>query len=271
MDSKTNNDLNSQPRSHPAFWSMTIIGGGASSKHNTNALMRLREGTGGSFGNLVLAGAAGRHVGVEIKDCGTESLTQSLPAAGTADFLHFSKYNVIHDASTDFTYSASCSASFTAKNTDPGFAGVFLENVTSEIDPRPTCGSSAYTDVEAKPNGDNFYSDVAYKGAFGNTNWLAGWSYLALTNRLATHEVNCLPGVMVGGSQSSSDSGKDDDKIPAWGVTLFIVVAVILVVLVCFMCFMMIREKEGKPIFVAFNNGGDGGSKTNVQMGANHA
>jgi hypothetical protein len=31
MDSKTNNNKNSQPRSHPAFWSMTIIGGGTNS------------------------------------------------------------------------------------------------------------------------------------------------------------------------------------------------------------------------------------------------
>merc|ERR550537_856202 len=83
MDSKTNSNKDSTPRSHPAFWSMTIIGGGnQSTRGSSNALMRLREGTGGSFGNVILANAQGVHVGVEIKDFGSETVTQTLPAAG---------------------------------------------------------------------------------------------------------------------------------------------------------------------------------------------
>ena len=54
MSSMTNGMIDSMPRTHPAFWSMTIIGGGSDSAASN--LLRLHSGTGGSFGNSVIAG-----------------------------------------------------------------------------------------------------------------------------------------------------------------------------------------------------------------------
>ena len=72
-------------------------------------------------------------------------------------------------------------------NTDPLiFGGTFTETSTSPIDPRPACGSAAYSNVDPVPNGDSFFSPTTYKGAFGSVNWLVygdGWSFFNLPNR----------------------------------------------------------------------------------------
>merc|ERR550537_1090141 len=96
MDSKTGGNFDSMPRSHPAFYSMTIIGGGSSGRGG--GLMRLREGTGGKFGNVILTNPT--DIGVRIGDCGSEAVTQTLPASSTtlgtaggsadAGYLYFS-------------------------------------------------------------------------------------------------------------------------------------------------------------------------------------
>ena len=106
MDSKTNSNYDSMPRSHPAFYSMTIIGGGSSGRGG--GLMRLREGTGGKFGNVILTNPT--DIGLRIGDCGTEDVTQTLPAASenigtvsattgarttTDGYLYFSSNNIV--------------------------------------------------------------------------------------------------------------------------------------------------------------------------------
>ena len=69
MDSKTNGDLDSQPRSHPHFANVTVI---SSVAHGEDAL-RLREGTGGDFRNYIIHGA---NDGVRNDDNGSELVTQ---------------------------------------------------------------------------------------------------------------------------------------------------------------------------------------------------
>jgi hypothetical protein len=271
MDSKTGGNKDSQPRSHPAFWSMTIIGGGtASTRGSSNALMRLREGTGGSFGNVILANAAGTHVGVEIKDCGSETRTQTPQAASvsigttgqaSSGYLYFSNKNVIQAPSTAFTFDVAngCTdGAFTSVDADPGFTGTFTEVGTDRIDPRPSCGSAAYVDIQPLPAGNSFYDDVGFKGAFGNVNWLSGWGYLAVSTRLATHELNCQP-VTAGGAASPAPSmppiviPEAQTGVPGWGVVLFVVVALLLLVVCLFVCVMIQREKVQKPIFMSFD------------------
>ena len=187
MDSKTNSNFDSMPRSHPAFYSMTIIGGGSAGRGG--GLMRLREGTGGKFGNVILTNPT--DVGVRISACGSEAVTQTLPPAATsigmggtdgasAGYLYFSSNNIISGASQ--TLSMSCSgkaltaANFQAITSSPLLAGgSFLESSKAPIEPRPACGGPAYTGtIDPTPNGDSFYDAVTYKGAFGESNWLAG-------------------------------------------------------------------------------------------------
>ena len=52
------------------------------------------------------------------------------------------------------------------------------------LDPRPICGGSAYTDVESVSAWGGM-DEAGYKGAFGETNWLDGWSII--------NEPECAP------------------------------------------------------------------------------
>ena len=181
MDSRTNGNLNSLPRSHPAFYSMTIIGSGDDGRRS--ALMRLREGTGGKFGNVILTNLGGVHAGVRNGQCGSEIRTQVFPNGDVSNsHLYFSSNNIIYSASSQFVYDSGCSnANFVAVDADPLISGGFTESSRVPVEPRPACGSAAWTAVDTIP--DSWFGDVDYKGAFGHENWLDGWSILSLPSQ----------------------------------------------------------------------------------------
>ncbi|KOO35225.1 lipoprotein, partial [Chrysochromulina tobinii] len=181
------------PRSHPAFYGMSLVGAGALSTRPGNAMMRLREGTGGKFGNLILANVA-THPGIRIDTCiatgGTDtppSIVSVLPAASASldTYLFFSSNNIIEGPTAGFQVVSPCTGTApTFVNADPFISGgTFTETSTTPIDPRPACGSAAYSNVDPVPNGDVFFSATTYKGAFGSVNWLDGWSFFNLPNR----------------------------------------------------------------------------------------
>jgi hypothetical protein len=178
------------PRTHPASYSMTAVGAGALSTRAGNAMMRLREGTGGKFGNLILAHVAA-HPGIRIDTCSNASsaapsIVSVLPASSVSldTYLFFSSNNIIESPTAGFQILSPCigtAPNFT--NTDPLiFGGTFTETSTSPIVPRPACGSAAYSIVDPVPNGDLFFSSTTYKGAFGSVNWLNRWSFFNLPN-----------------------------------------------------------------------------------------
>jgi hypothetical protein len=193
MDSKTNSNFDSMPRSHPAFYSMTIISGGSTSVGPSDAVMRLREGTGGKFGNVILSNLGGTHKGIEIRDCGSQSIVQAMPSAGTsigmagdastAGYLYVSPNVAIGSAlsGSEITIASGCSATpstfaFVEAELLPT-SGAITESGADTVDPRPACSSAAYTNVDTVP-GSSFFTPVGFKGAFGNQIWLDGWSYL---------------------------------------------------------------------------------------------
>jgi hypothetical protein len=198
MDSKTNGNFDSMPRSHPAFYSMTIIGGGAGGRGG--GLMRLREGTGGKFGNVILTNPT--DIGVRIGDCGSEPVSQSLPPSGTSlgmsgeaassGYLYFSSNNIVSGAITplrmDCTGKALTAANFVYDSSDALLSGGdFSESSAVPVDPRPACGGPAWSGIDAAPHSDAFYDTVTYKGAFGTDNWLASALTSACTRRPLTH------------------------------------------------------------------------------------
>jgi hypothetical protein len=185
------------PRSHPAFYGMTLVGAGAlSSRPLTNAMMRMREATGGKFGNLILANVA-TQPGIRIDTCTDPSvgaipdtppsIVSVLPASSVSlgTYLFFSSNNIIESPAAGFQIVSPCTGTApTFVNADPLIAGGdFTETSAVPIDPRPACGSAAYSNVDPVPNGDAFFSATTYKGAFGSVNWLDGWSFFNLPNR----------------------------------------------------------------------------------------
>jgi len=86
-----------QPRSYPQVYGATFAKANHSSRQS-DGLMRLREGTGGEFGNIVLLGRAGS--GVQNQDCAGESRS-STSVGASPDSLFFSQNNIINTKTQD--------------------------------------------------------------------------------------------------------------------------------------------------------------------------
>ena len=180
MDSKTNGDLDSQPRSHPHFANVTVI---SSVAHGEDAL-RLREGTGGDFRNYIIHGA---NDGVRNDDNGSEVVTQDLAeaaAAGHPDFLYISGSMVMNgladvpwddfDEATDGTWTGT----YVMESAGLTYT-VDANGLPATLDVTPPMNGVAYQDVDTVIE-DDFFVQTDYKGAFpSNANWLDGWSYLS--------------------------------------------------------------------------------------------
>jgi hypothetical protein len=189
MNAHTGVSVDAQPRSHPQFYSMTIIGGGSTGR--SGGLMRLRGGTGGKFGNVILTNPT--DVGVRIDSCGSQQIVQDLsflgsnPSIGTvadgatSGYLYFSSNNIIADIpSTGSLFNidtSSCPANavgFTAVQTAPLLLGAHNlwnrfdvsatgQATTIPLDPRPVCGGSAFANVEDATTVDSFFDSVSFK------------------------------------------------------------------------------------------------------------
>ena len=191
MDSKTNGDLDSQPRSHPHFANVTVI---SSVAHGEDAL-RLREGTGGDFRNYIIHGA---NDGVRNDDNGSELVTQDLAAAqahGHPDYLYISGSIVMNGLADvpwdDFDEDTDGSWTGTYVMESAGLAyTVDANGLPASLDVTPPMNGVAYQDVDTVIE-DEFFVQTDYKGAFStDENWLDGWSYLSEAGLLLSADNN---------------------------------------------------------------------------------
>merc|ERR1711998_345759 len=96
------------------------------------------------------------------------------PPSAPSDYLYIASSNIISGVTGDaVTYSSSCTGgpSINTVSASPG-----ITSLTGDIDPRPACGSAAYSGAIDASGVDSFYDQAMFKGAFGNVNWLDGWS-----------------------------------------------------------------------------------------------
>ena len=187
MDSKTNGDLDSQPRSHPHFANVTVI---SSVTHGEDAL-RLREGTGGDFRNYIIHGA---NDGVRNDDNGSELVTQDLAAAqahGHPNYLYISGSMVMNGLADvpwdDFDESTDGAWTGTMVSESAGLAMIVDANgLPATLHVNPPLNSIVFENVDEVIE-DDFFIQTDYKGAFSNdSNWLDGWSYLSVAEVLST-------------------------------------------------------------------------------------
>jgi len=187
MDSKTNGDLDSQPRSHPHFANVTVI---SSVTHGEDAL-RLREGTGGDFRNYIIHGA---NDGVRNDDNGSELVTQDLAAAqahGHPNYLYISGSMVMNGLADvpwdDFDESTDGAWTGTMVSESAGLAmTVDANGLPATLHVNPPLNSIVFENVDEVIE-DDFFIQTDYKGAFSNdSNWLEGWSYLSVAEVLST-------------------------------------------------------------------------------------
>ncbi len=171
MDSKTDGDMNSQPRSYPNWTNITLIGSGDPAVNADNdQIIRWREGTGGHFTNMIVA--EGKALGIRVTDDATLNL---IP-----DSLYLSPNAIVYDCATG---QFGGEYGFTALDTDPVFMMIEGRETGGIIDPRPHISGAAWQDIDVVEE-DDFFVQTDYKGAFGEEMWLEGYSWLAEFNRL---------------------------------------------------------------------------------------
>ena len=192
MDSK----IDDTPRSFPQLYSATFIHhldgepNSVSSDDQFDATLRLREGTGGEFGNIIVTNVP--NTGVFQNDCGSEIRTHELPSTGGVDYLWFSSQNIIYGAVGISLFDLdNCTGLDTALEVDPMLAFMPSEAEVDSIgfDPRPLEGSPAFNNVDEVPS-DGFFDPVSYKGAFEANLWLDGMSWLSDNMKLVTMAVS---------------------------------------------------------------------------------
>lgn len=189
MDNKTNGNLDSQPRSHPVWYNVTLVGSGVvDANGNTvsadnDQAIRVREGVGGQFGNYIVVN--GKEYGLKNSDNGSEIVTSDwsvAEATGYPNYLYWSPNNIIYNCN-DGQFAGDYGLS--ALDTNPGLISLDGREVGGVIDPRPALNGAAYENIDTVP-ADDFFTAVGYKGAFGTENWLAGLSWLDEQGRLGT-------------------------------------------------------------------------------------
>ena len=194
MDSRTNGDLDSQPRSHPQFSNVTVMGGG--SNGNGEDGLRLREGTGGDFRNYIIFDVADD--AIRNDDNGSEVVTQDLTVGTYPDYLYISPntlmWNIGDQLFNDFGLDDSnhlenpSTFAGNAVVANPG-----LVDNASLVDVTPLASGAAYQDVDTVA-ADGFFTQTTFKGAFGSDNWLDGWSTLSDVMGEATDAPGALCG-----------------------------------------------------------------------------
>ncbi len=164
--------MDKTPRSQPKFSNVTIIGsGGTSVVADNDQVLRLREGTGGDFRNMIIVD--GKEYGVRVTDQPTLDIVVTTPGTD-ANYLYFSANNIVYnckEAQFKDDYG------WTAFNVNPGVGAVGREDGDGLVTVLPTAGGPAFQNLDAVIS-DDFFETVTFKGAFENINWLLDWSWL---------------------------------------------------------------------------------------------
>lgn len=166
-------DMDKQPRSHPKFSNVTLIGsGGSSVVADNDQMIRMREGSGGDFRNMIMVD--GKEHGIRITDDPTLALVSGSPGT-SPDYLYFSPNNIIYNCKSgqfrdDY--------GLTAIDTPVTIGAAGRESAgTASVRVLPAVSGPAFQNVDAVI-ADDFFENAGFKGAFGTVNWLLGWSWL---------------------------------------------------------------------------------------------
>ncbi|MBN2279158.1 MAG: T9SS type A sorting domain-containing protein, partial [Candidatus Marinimicrobia bacterium] len=135
-----------------------------------------REGTGGDFRNMVVS--HGNGVGIRVSDAATQALI--------GDSLTVSENSIVFGCIGGQLHADNTGA-YTLVNADPMFRVLEGREATGLIDLRPAYDSPMYGSAVTLEN-DGFFEQVDFIGAFGDEQWLAGWSILEKQGRLG-HDV----------------------------------------------------------------------------------
>ncbi len=165
------------PYAHPVVYNVTAFGKGMNSLVEKGAF-NIRDNWGGEYHNSIFADVS--EIALKIEDL--ESGEDSRNRLETGDIVFAN--NIFHDFAAGSTFAELCAESWIvpyviSSNT---IADPMITNIsrTSEgmLDPRPAVDGAAYGGRMSAVPENIFFESVNYKGAFGTSNWAAGWSAL---------------------------------------------------------------------------------------------
>ncbi|MCF8242357.1 MAG: T9SS type A sorting domain-containing protein [Melioribacteraceae bacterium] len=199
-----------EPYAYPQVYNATYLGSGMNSTNADNEQMFImRDFWGGEYKNSIFGDFAGAGLNIEDLASGNDSRLRLdngqilLHNNIWFDFGAGSSWDAIgvHDYESDYLSNAANGNSLS----NPNLAAISRDAYTEGLDPRPEADGAAYEDLAEIPN-DDFFDHVNYKGAFGSTNWMKGWTaldhygYLA-PDKIPTNTVNVTDADINSGEQ----------------------------------------------------------------------
>ncbi len=193
MDGATGNEF-FEPFARPILSNVTYLGttDGLTAGDGAEMLM-FRDNTGGEYHNSIFqdydAASGGLAITVEDIDNTGSKPADSRQRLEDGDLIlannlwfGFAAGTTVADvAPQDFVQTMLGANNNTLA--DPQLRGVDRDDPNGALDPRPAAGSPAWSG--AVPLADGFFSPVPYRGAFGTSNWLEGWTALHQKGYLA--------------------------------------------------------------------------------------
>ncbi|WP_456427855.1 T9SS type A sorting domain-containing protein [Rhodocaloribacter sp.] len=173
-----------EPFAVPTIANATYIGSGAASTNAENDVtLKFRDNAGGKYYNSIFTDFFGSGIDVEDLDSGADSRARmasgDLVLAGNL-WWGFGAGNTLEAIAPESFVREHLSANGN-EVVDPRLRGISRTN-DGGLDPRPAEGSPALTG--AVPLSDPFFTPTDYRGAFGETNWAAGWTLLSASGVL---------------------------------------------------------------------------------------
>lgn len=179
------------PRGMGTIYNATFIGPGAATENE--GAFEISDDAGARFYNSIIA-EWGNH-GIDVLADAADGLTETEGGVTRIDFRNniWWELGVANAAGTLATTPAAIDflTAVGKGNTtqDPLLRGVSRTD-DAGLDPRPAANSPAWTNArKTLPAGDAWYIDVPFQGAFGETNWMAGWTKLSQDGYLPAQEM----------------------------------------------------------------------------------
>ncbi len=171
-----------EPYSFPHVYNATLLGSGKTSVNPENDHMfKIRDFWGGSYKNSIFGDFPGDAMDVEDLTSGNDSkkrLDNGEIIFKNNLYFEFGAGNDISSLGAhDYESAYLSNSSHNNAYTNPNLGGINRKAYTNGLDPRPLAKGAAYNNSAPIPD-DEFFEHVNYKGAFGSSNWLKGWTAL---------------------------------------------------------------------------------------------
>ncbi len=168
------------PFAYPVIYNATYLGPGMESSQE-DVCLKLRDNWGGEYKNSIFGDRSGKAIDIEESSSYEQDSKKRLDDGQIVLennlWFNFAPGNTWADlAAHDYeaTY-------MEGTGTNPILASSPVVSIGREqnkgLDPRPVQGGEAYTNLAEYPD-DPFFEKVNYKGAFGSSNWMKGWTAL---------------------------------------------------------------------------------------------